>query len=94
LRGFVTDAANVAASEWRWVAQSLHASTANLGYPVGMGIAPAAASTERAAKMICEYIACQIDASAIEAATAGETGTGSTEGESAGPKDDAQEERP
>jgi enhancing lycopene biosynthesis protein 2 len=69
---FVSEAASIAAGEWRWVAQSLHDSIANLGYPVGMGMAPNPASTERAAKLICEYIACQIEAS--DTPKDGETG--------------------
>jgi hypothetical protein len=75
--GFVSEAANVAASQWRWVAQSLHDSIANLGYPVGMGMSPSPKSTEHAAKLICEYIACEVDAAqAIEARRAA---TGNTD---------------
>ena len=59
--GFVSKAANIAADQWAWVAMSLHESIANLGYPVGMGMAPHPESTERAAKMICDYVAAQID---------------------------------
>lgn len=58
---FVSKAANMVAAQWQWVAQSLHDSISNLGYPVGMGMAPNAASTERAAKLICEFIACRVD---------------------------------
>jgi hypothetical protein len=65
---FVSEAANVAAAQWPWVAQSLQDSIANLGYPVGMGVAPNPASTERAAKLICEYVACQVDAALAEKA--------------------------
>jgi hypothetical protein len=46
-----------ALDQWRWVAQSLHASISELGYPVGMGLAPNAASCELAATSICQHIA-------------------------------------
>lgn len=62
--GFATEEANIAAAQWPWVADSLRESIANLGYPVGMGMAPHPKSIERAAKLICEHVACQIDAQA------------------------------
>jgi hypothetical protein len=60
-QGFVNEAANVAANSWPWVARSLNESIANIGYPVGMGLAPNPETTDRAARLICEYVACEVD---------------------------------